>query len=424
LISIPDSTPFLLEEEKTWKPSITPETKKVEKKIFNWGAQALSQYQKPINGMNITIFSLENGAWIEHKSTYLSASRIDIYGEDGYFAKLNHSVVVKDLEKKITLQSKEAEYDKLSEIVKLKGNPTLEFINESNQKTYFYSEKITRDIPNRKTSFDGDLTILSMENTILSKDGYYKEDQNKIFLNNNPLLFSNQSHLRSDSIQYDTESREVLLEGNVYGFQYYLESNKETNETTKKIRILNATRIKRFIDSNKETNYKLEGNAKVLEDNSIFSAPTIESQGSNFEVIKAFQPIEYTSIKEHFILGGDTLYHDKKSKYTKISGSPEIQFFDKEMKEVKSKIECNELERFEDRKEMILKGNIRIISEKVKAYGEFATYFEDKEVLILEGNPTLDKDGNKVYSGKILFYPKEDRVILSDGIKNKEELIE
>jgi lipopolysaccharide export system protein LptA len=426
LISIPDSNPYLREKELIWKPPTTQESKKTEKKIFNWGAQALSQYQKQINGMNITVFSLENGAWIEHKSTHLSASKIDIYGEDGYLAKLNHSVLVKDLEKKITLQSKEAEYDKLTEIVKLKGNPTLEFINDSNQKTIFYSEKITRDIPNKKTSFDGDLTILSMENTILSKDGYYQEDHNKIYLNKNPLMFSEFSHLRSDLIQYDTDSREVILDGNVYGFQYYNETvkDKESTETIQKIRILEASKIIRYIDSNKETNYKMEGGANLIEENSIFHAPNIESIGSNFQIIKAFQPIEYTSIKEHFVLTGKLLYHEKENKYTRISGSPEILFYDKDMKEIKSKIECNELERFEEKKEMVLKGNIQIKSEKVKAYGEFATYYEDQEVLVLEGNPTLDKDGNKVYSGKILFYPKEDRVILSEGIKNKEELIE
>ncbi len=50
-----------------------------------------------------------------------------------------------------------------------------------------------------------------------------------------------------------------------------------------------------------------------------------------------------------------------------------------------------EFERFMDKNETVIRGNVFMEGKDSSATGEYATYFEKEEKVYLEGNPTLRK---------------------------------
>ncbi|EMY25264.1 OstA-like domain protein [Leptospira interrogans serovar Australis str. 200703203] len=99
-----------------------------------------------------------------------------------------------------------------------------------------------------------------------------------------------------------------------------------------------------------------------------------------------------------------------------MTDSGKIDFLDKKTEAVTSTMTAVEFERFMDKNETVIRGNVFMEGKDSSATGEYATYFEKEEKVYLEGNPTLRKNGRDIHAGKIIFFPREGRALLTDGI--------
>lgn len=406
-----------------------------------WGGNSLTQMEKTFEGFPMTVFVLGGGAWIYHNKVRLSSSEIEIIGEDAIRADLKGRVEVEDQENGSNLSASKGYYDKLSSKIILEGRPRLVHTSTDKKKTYITAEKIVRYLEEGKTVLEGKVYINSNEYSVIGEDAVYSESDKTLVLSGRPFVFGENRFLTGESLSYNTESGEVALDGKAIFLQTSLEEEKDIEESsgglkfgkpkmkeqetppTEKKEVLKTTYsfADKMVRSSKgiEPYTGLIGNASIIREDVEFYAEEIKSFGLDGDKIVAKNNVKIWDTQNHTSMTGDILEHFKERKYSHITGNPKIEVWDKEDKKVTTTITAVEIERFEERKEMVTRGNVVIESETSTAKGEYATYFEDEEKIVLEGDPTLERDGKILNSGKIIIYPQDDRVILSEGLNFK-----
>lgn len=99
-----------------------------------------------------------------------------------------------------------------------------------------------------------------------------------------------------------------------------------------------------------------------------------------------------------------------------VTDDGKMEFLDSKSGAVTTTMTAQEFERFLDKDETVIRGNVFIKAKGSQAMGEYATYYEKDETIYLEGNPRIDRSGKILRAGKILFYPREGRAILTEGV--------
>ena len=160
------------------------------------------------------------------------------------------------------------------------------------------------------------------------------------------------------------------------------------------------------------------GNAHLVRPDLIFDANYIKAFGENSKNIEAKDSIQFLDLENHVKLMGNTLEHNEENGYTHITDDTKVEFLNKDNSKVQATMTAMEIERFNEKKEIVARGDVKVKTENSTLYGEYATYYEEKENMVLEGNPRMTKDKNTVRSGKIILYPSKNRVLLTDGIKS------
>jgi lipopolysaccharide export system protein LptA len=417
------------------------ESKKKSPIPTRWGGNSLTQMEKTFEGFPMTVFVLGGGAWIYHNKVRLSSSEIEIIGEDAIRADLKGRVQVEDQENGSSLSASKGYYDKLSSKITLEGRPRLVYTSTDRKKTYISAEKIVRYIDEGRTVLEGKVYVISEEYSVIGEDAVYSDSDKTLILAGRPFLFGENRFLTGESLSYNTESGEVALDGKAIFLQTSFEEEKDSEESSGGLKF-GKSKKKETESTPKEkkeaikTTYSfadkmlrsskgsepytgLVGNASIIREDIEFYAEEIKSYGSDGEKLVAKTNVKIWDVENHTSMTGDLLEYFKERKYSHITGKPKIEVWDKEDTKVSTTITAVEIERFEEKKEMVTRGNVVIESETSIAKGEYATYYEVEEKIVLEGDPTLERDGKILNSGKIIIYPQEDRVILSEGLNFK-----
>jgi lipopolysaccharide export system protein LptA len=403
-----------------------------------WGGASLTQIEKSFNGFPMKTFLLGGGAWIYHNKIKLSSNEIEIIGEDAIRAELKGRVEVEDFENQTYFYANKGFYDKVTEKVVLEGRPRLFHTSKEKKKTKISAEKITRYLNEGKTVLEGRVYIENDDLRVVGENATYYESSKKLEIVNRPFIFAEHKFLTAERLVYNTESNEISLEENAFLVQISEESQspvsllatKKKKESTveekkspsdpqeKKTSIFIADKMI-HISSGENKSTGLVGNAKIFRPDGEFSADNLKSIGNNGELIQANGNIRMLDTINHTVLSGQFLEHFKIKQYSYMSGQPKIEMLDKDNQNVQSTVTAVVIERFIDKKEIVTRGDVKIQSQSSIARGEFATYYEQEEKIVLEGNPSLERDKKILYSGKIIIYPQEDRVLLSEGMNLK-----
>ncbi len=384
-----------------------------------WGASALTQQDKEVQGAKVTIFSLEGGAWIQHKKVKLSANRIEVYGKEAYKAYLKNGVHIDDSENGTTLRAGIGEYDKYSEMVYIRERPRLYFKDKTGKQTVISATTIERELANKVTKFQGGVIVSNPDVTIFCSQAVFKESEHTIVTDPNPILLSKDRYLTGQKLTFYTNESRILIEENTVLFQSSSETKKDTEgkQTTENIiTILKGDRIESGPNADNERTVQLAGNATVLRKDLKITADTIESVGSDSRIIKARKNIKVDDRENHILLSGHVFDFFRKDDYMHLTNEGKMEFIDQKSNNVTSTITAQEFERFLDKHETVIRGDIRIKAKSTEALGEYATYYEDEESILLEGNPRIDRGGKILRAGKIVFYPREGRSILTEGV--------
>ncbi|MBP7283362.1 MAG: hypothetical protein KBA66_17375 [Leptospiraceae bacterium] len=413
--------------------------KKNSKKIpTSWGANTLSQETKQVEGIDVTAYSLSGGAWILHKTVKLSASSIEILGEDAYKGYLKGQTKVEDPENGITLTAGKGTYDKAAETILLDGRPTLIFKDKEQKITKITAPYLKRYIAENKTVFEGGAIIENGEYTIYSEKAIFLEKEESLLMENYPYIFGKNIFLTGEKVTYSNSSKNTTLENDTILLRLSYESKskksiKQKDDAKEEVKTDNAQESSKDEKEKRVTIFTGEkliyqsgdddsryvgmfGNAKMNREDYEFTASYIKAFGKNNGNIEAKEAVVFLDKENHVRLSGDTLEHNKETEYTHLTDNAIVEFLDKENTKVNSTLTSVEVERFGTKKEIVSRGDVNIVSEQSTIKGEYATYFEETEKMYVEGNPSLRKDDKVLYCGRIIVYPNLDKIILTDGL--------
>lgn len=395
-----------------------------------WGGSSLTQEDKTVSGLKITSFTLEGGAWIQHKKVKLSANQIEVYGKDAFKGFLRGGVFIQDGDNGVTLRAGVGEYDKFEEKVTIKDRPRLSHTDKSGLKTVISAKFIERNLSNKITLLKENVIIAHPQITILCKEAVFEEDSDKITTDPDPILIAKDRYLTGKQLTFYTNINKVELVGESILFQNYTDKeavenkdkkdSQKTQETIKKevtrVAIFKGDKVVSDKDENGETRVGLYGNATIYRHKLKMNAEKLISYGKNSSKIEARNQITVHDRENALILSGNVLDYFKNDEYIHLTDSGKIDFLDKKTEAVTSTMTAVEFERFMDKNETVIRGNVFMEGKDSSATGEYATYFEKEEKVYLEGNPTLRKNGRDIHAGKIIFFPREGRALLTDGI--------
>ncbi|PJZ78731.1 LptA/OstA family protein [Leptospira neocaledonica] len=384
-----------------------------------WGANALTQEDKEVQGLKVTIFSLEGGAWIQHKKVKLGANRIEVFGKEAYKAFLKNGVHIEDQENGTVMRAGVGEYDKYSEMVYIKERPRLSFRDKTGKTTVISAKQIDRELNTKVTKLHGGVIVNHPEVTIFCAEAIFKESEHLITTDPNPILISKNRYLSGKKLSFYTNESRILLEENTVLFQSSEETKKDPEGNEKKqtvLTILKGDRIESRPNEENDRTVLISGNATVLRKDMKITSDNIESVGKDSRIIKARKNIKVHDRENNLLLSGNVFDYFRNENYLHLTDEGKMEFLDKNSNQVTSTITAQEFERFLDQKETVIRGNIWIKSKSTEAQGEYATYFENDESVLLEGNPRINRSGKILRAGKIVFYPREGRSILTEGV--------
>lgn len=417
-------------------PTEKPEEEK-EKIPTTWGANTLTQEQKEIDGLEVTVFTLQDGAWIQHKSSRLSSNRIQIVGKDAVKGSLKGGVRVSDPKNRIYLYARSAEYDKYEEEIDLRGRPRLIYYDKEKRRTKITAERIKRFMAQSKTILYGRVLIENRDYVILTDSAVFYESRKTLQMDNYPFIFGKSSFLTAEKVLYNSETNRNELIGHASFFRYSYEKKNKSNPLTdskdrieppeqevEKQKILTIFSGNKLIYQGGEGNNSyigMFGNAKLFRPDAEFTAEYVKAFGDKKRDIEAKNGVRFYDKENSMILYGDNFEHKNATKYTHLTENARIDFLQKGKEEVNATLYAVEIERFGDRKEIVARGNLSIQSENATAYGEYATFSEQEKKLVVEGNPRLKRKNKILYCGKIVLYPQLNRAFITDGIRVKSE---
>ena len=416
------------------------EKKKSSKVPASGGGSSLAQETKKVDGLDLTVYSLSGGAWILHKKVKLSASTIEILGEEAYKGFLKGQTKVEDPENGITLTAGKGIYDKAAETVILEGRPTLYFKDKEKKITKITSPYLKRYLSDNKTVFEGGVIVENGEYTIYSETAVFLEKEDSLLMENYPFIFGKDTFLTGEKVTYSNATKNTVLENDTILLKLGYESPRkkaslkkdakpdvdnndkpesqesETPEKVKRISIFTGEKMI-YQTGDDETRYVgMFGTAKMMRDDFEFSGSYIKAFGKENGNIEAKEEVVLLDKENHIRLSGNVLEHSKEKDYTHITDNALIEFLDKENAEVNSTMTSIEIERFGEKKEVVSRGDVNLVSNESTVHGEYATYFEESEKMYVEGNPSLKQENKTVYCGRIIIYPNSDKIILTDGL--------
>jgi lipopolysaccharide export system protein LptA len=223
---------------------------------------------------------------------------------------------------------------------------------------------------------------------------------------------------------YDNNSKITKLEGSTIIVRR--SSDEKTNQESEKKEDLKVSyfagnKLEVFSKlSNREERIELTGDSKVIQEDYQFSGNNLSAFGLNYKNLKSNDDFIFFDKKSNIKIFGKLFEHIEEKGYTHITEDPKIEFMNKSG-EVSSTLTTVELERFDDRKEIVARGDVQILSESGIIRGQFATYYEEEKKILVNGNPSIERDGSKISCGLIIIYPDTNRILLSDGLGNIKE---
>ncbi|MCC6274447.1 MAG: hypothetical protein IT569_01185 [Leptospiraceae bacterium] len=473
-------------KKKTEVVQQKPEKEKKRKIPTSWGGSELTQEDKEQSGIKITTYNLRGGAWILHDKVKLSARAIEVIGEDAVNGFLKGGVKIEDSENKSVLYAGKGVYDKYQETVVLDERPQVISRGKDKEVTKVTAPYIKRYLAESKIALENGVILENKDYTILGEAAVMLEKEDKVIMENYPYIFGKNKFMSGQKLYYDSEKKDVILENEAMIIQTSMEKKRkkvketkseedkekpETSEKKEEINLSDKSKSKvenEFLgketgknistDDKGEKEEKTEddspikvtsifsgdkivshsgsemerytgmfGNAKMIRPDNEFQASYIKAFGKDNERVEARDGVTMIDYENNVKLSGNLLEYDKPTEYTHVTDDAKIEFLNKETKEVNSTLTAVEIERFSDKKEIVARGDVSITTEDSISKGEFATYFEGEEKIYLEGNPTLTRNGKTIKCGKIIVYPNQNKVFLSEGVNvepGKEKLNE
>ncbi|MCX7999070.1 MAG: hypothetical protein N3A69_08995, partial [Leptospiraceae bacterium] len=304
--------------------SYTAQDSKRSKIPTSWGGNSLTQATKTIQGIPFTTFSLEGGAWIYHKKVKLSASTIEVVGEDALMGFLKGGVRVEDKENRILFTAQKATYNKFEETILLEGRPTLFHESVNNKTTKITAPIIKRYMTESKVVLEGKVIMEDGEFTIIGNNGTYDEKENNFILDNYPFIFGKQIFATAEKATYNNVLKKTILQNKALIAQVSYETKhldlqdssnssktvknipkKEVEEKERILTLYNGDMLEYQLKTDAlEAFIKLNGNVNIYHQTYHYSGNSIRAYGEGFRNLDTNEEFTFLDKANQFKLSG------------------------------------------------------------------------------------------------------------------------
>lgn len=167
----------------------------------------------------------------------------------------------------------------------------------------------------------------------------------------------------------------------------------------------------------------LNGNAKVISDNSTIYADQMEIYGTDNRFIICNGSVRVEDKKEGINLISEKLFYDRIKKVARVNGQALME--DKKNEVI---VKGGFLENHEEDNITIIQIGVRILKENLACRSEFALYKREDKLLELSGMPVVYKEGDEYRASKIIINIETEDITLEGDVegsisseKDKEE---
>ncbi len=413
------------------------------------GYELIREIKEDEFGIKTTIITIRGNATIRHEKVLITASKMTVV--DGVRGELVGNVRIYDRESGLRVYAARADYDRDEQLVNLSGSPHLTVQQEGQKPTLVTCTKIVRDLAAKTATLDGDVRIHHDSWTVIGDAAVYYDQENRVVVKDNPLLFGERQFLSGDQITYNVKERTAFLEGrttyisggdgddNVFGdvatgpppgLEEYTrkggnidrpapsENDGEDGEVKDAGPFyLTADQIQHSFPRGEEPTTEVRGNVLMTRGESlVIETPYLVALGRDFHTIHTEEGVQMTDRERGMYVEAGVMDYQSNEEMLRLEGNPFIDFLKKDGT-VEATLSGAVIERdFADGSTSAW-GDVRIERERYTATGEMATFYEDADVIVLEGEPGLEDGPSKIRAEKILFYPEKNRVLLYNRIR-------
>ncbi len=280
--------------------------------------------------------------------------------------------------------------------------------------------------------FDSPVLTISNKNFLLRGDVIVLDNESESILSfTNSYLSNGNVEVFSDSIKIFSTSNLIRLTGNskVFSTNFTIYSDEAfiisaTNKSTKELEIkryvgigkvvvtgsnfsLSSERIVINFSNGQLIDYIAFGGVNLSNDSTIVLSEYFRSQ---FYEGKDVLHIGMTNVVVSNLSSGDVLYSDylisdKVNKYDLITGE-KVYYI---IKDSGAKVRAKVIERFIERKVVILKKDVVVETDNISVVGDIGKYDESTKILSMLGNPKVVSGDNVGVSASVITIDVESR---------------
>lgn len=326
--------------------------------ITCWAAQVNYSGQKTKFNNKEKKIDLIGKAKVVDKDNTLTADRIELYNKDE-IAIATGNVRLVNVKDQITYTGEQLTYD--YGVGKVRCDSRAKIINEKD-KVFIEADKM---ISYLKTNIAEAISNVHLNHykdekepvTIFGDYGIYQSEISLASLFGNTKIFTSNSYSYSDNLHYYNKEKRVLLVSNVH------------------------------IES-----YEKDGTNDI-------KAELVDYRFLSNEVFYCFTNVELHDNKDSNIIYSQVLEYYPDTKYTYVTGSPQLVNQKKEIV-----VNGDIFERFEFEDILYIKGDAKIVSREQQANSSMAVYWIKTKEVLLYGAPFITMENDSVlFAEKIRF---------------------
>lgn len=402
-----------------------------------------------INGAPTVRISIRGGAVLRHNDVTISAPAIVLDG--GVYGRCLGGVIIRDRKNGLLIRAKKADYNRSEQKLWLKGNPYMIIKKKKGEKpTVITARELSRDIGEGRSLMKGDVRIIKGGWTLLADDAVYRDREDDILVERDPIVLGNESYITGEKIRYAVDDQKMIMSNNVVflsrsgpsglnmitpgrpetlpdleefarrGGRYRgSQTGKETAQTDKKERVVSTITAQNLVydfKSGREVRAEMTGEVSLVQDSMKLKSESLTAVGKEFHTIIAEKDVDLLERKQNLHITAGIMYYERKAGRIRLERSPRMEFLKKDSSEVQAVLTGATIEKDIQKKETVARGDVRLQREKMEVTGELATFHESAGMIVLEGDPGVIENNSMIRCERVFIFPEEDRILLSNRI--------
>ena len=383
---------------------------------------------------------MKGAAAVRYEQMLMKSAEIRIIGAENDYVISEVPLTIDDYKSNTTLNAGYGEFIRSENRAYFNKKPWVVHLDKkTGEKTTLASDEMDRFFNLSITRAYGHVRIFNADTTAYSAKATYYEDEEKILLEGNPVIYEKKNIYIADKMTLFKDKKIAILEGDV---RILLTEEKKGSPEMREVKTL---------VTGDYAEYRYGGQVKVAEvqskrkDSFVYVSRKdsetycdhLIARGENLDEMELFEKIYILDRENRTRLYGEYGNYSKQDQRTKmftrnnkegILVHPVVVFYNKK-DEITGTMTSEILDRDLEKKMTYARGNVVFQlfekNEKVNsapklqslAKSEWSEMEDEKKIIFMLGSPYLQKDQNQIRAAQIAIYPDDNRLELLNSIK-------